>query len=112
MEIRNARFLRWIGINGIVLWPFVLYADKEPHAQICNHESIHLDQIKRTGVLRFYRRYLSEYLAGRRQGLSHNEAYLNISFEREAYEHQHDLAYLSGKDDRTSPRSTRSRERS
>lgn len=109
MNIRNARFLRWFGINGIVLWPFVLYADKEPPAEICNHESIHLDQIRRAGVVGFYVRYLREYLAGRRQGLGHHQAYRNISFEQEAYQNQHDLFYLSGKDDRTSPTNTRSR---
>ena len=94
MNIRNFKLLRWFGINGIVLWPFVIYAEKNPDPVILNHESIHLDQIRRTGVAKFYVKYLAEYFMGRKNGLSHDEAYRNISFEREAYLHQHDLAYL------------------
>lgn len=104
MNIRNAKFLRWFGINGIVLWPFVLYADRNPDPVILNHESIHMDQIRRLGVARFYLRYLAEYFSGRKKGLSHDEAYRNISFEKEAYLNQHDSYYLAAlreKDART-----------
>lgn len=87
--------LRWFGINGIVLWPFVLYADKDPHPLIMNHEAIHVAQIKRVGFMKFYTRYLGEYAMGRLAGLGHNEAYLNISFEKEAYANQHDIYYLA-----------------
>jgi hypothetical protein len=87
--------LRWFGINGIVLWPFVLYVDKDPNPSIVNHEAIHLDQIKRNGVLSFYARYFAEYARGRYAGMSHHEAYMNISFEKEAYENQHDMLYLA-----------------
>lgn len=95
MNIRNVRILRWFGINGIVLWPFVLYAEKNPHILVRNHEAIHVAQIKRDGVLKFYVLYLGEYFKGRLQGLSHNEAYFNISYEREAYKNQHDDFYLA-----------------
>lgn len=104
MNIRNARFLRLFGINGIVLWPFVLYADRDPDPVVMNHESIHLEQIRRTGVAKFYAKYLAEYLIGRRNGLSHDEAYRNISFEKEAYLNQDDSLYIAGireKDART-----------
>ena len=112
-DIRNVRILKLFGINGIVLWPFILYADREPHPRVRNHEAIHADQIRRTGVSRFYIGYLREYVAGRWSGLSHDEAYRNISFEREAYENQHDPMYLASRSDvRTSPTRTQSRERS
>ncbi len=87
--------LRWFGINGIVLWPFVLYADKEPDTVVQNHEAIHLAQIKRVGVMRFYASYLHEYALGRIAGKTHNDAYLDISFEQEAYNNQHDKFYLA-----------------
>lgn len=104
MNIRNVRFLRWFGINGIVLWPVILFAEKDPDPVVLNHESIHLDQIRRTGVVRFYAQYLVEYFRGRKNGMSHDEAYRNISFEKEAYQNQHDTFYLAGirkKDART-----------
>ncbi|MFL5784184.1 MAG: hypothetical protein ACJ76H_06225 [Bacteriovoracaceae bacterium] len=94
MELRNFRPLKWFGINGIVLWPLVIFSDPEPPAHVRNHEAIHFDQIKRIGVFRFYFLYLKEYFLGRWDGLSHNEAYRNISFEREAYENQYDALYL------------------
>jgi hypothetical protein len=95
MNIKNVKPLRWFGINGIVLWPFVLYADKDPNTVVQNHESIHLAQIRRAGVLKFYGTYLSEYARGRLAGMSHHESYMNISFEREAYQYQQDQSYLA-----------------
>lgn len=78
----------------MVLWPWVLYASHNPDAMVVNHERIHLLQIKRDGVWRFYGRYLLEYIHGRKAGLSHDEAYRNISYEQEAYTHQRDPNYL------------------
>lgn len=112
-ELKNVRPLRWLKINGMVLWPFVLYADQEPDPVVRNHERIHVEQLAATGVIRFYWSYLKEYFRGRLQGLSHHESYLHISYEREAYEHQHDFLYaVAPKGDRTSPTSSRSRESS
>ncbi len=85
MNVRNCRFLKPFGINGIVLYPFVLFADKHPSEDVVCHEQVHLDQIKRDGVLGFYTRYLKEYFAGRRMGMTHDQAYRNISYEKEAY---------------------------
>lgn len=93
MEIKGFFPLRWFGINGIVLWPFTLYAQKKPHPHVLNHERIHRDQIRRDGVLHFYQRYLREYFALRLKGMRHNDSYLHISYEQEAYSHQHDEEY-------------------
>jgi hypothetical protein len=41
-------------------------------------------QIERVGLLRFYWRYLREYVANRRAGMPPPEAYRRISFEQEA----------------------------
>lgn len=112
-EVRNVRILKFFGLNGIVLWPFILFADREPHPRVRNHEAIHSDQIKRSGVAGFYLRYLREYCEGRWAGLSHDEAYRNISYEREAYDNQDDSLYLASRSDgRTSPTNIPSRERS
>jgi len=85
-EIRNVRFLKRLGINGIVLYPFILYASKTPGERLRRHEMVHVAQIRRKGVIGFYLLYLFEYLLLRRRGLSHDAAYRGISFEKEAYE--------------------------
>ncbi len=89
-----ARFLR---VNAIVLYPFIFFAEKNPSSELINHELIHVDQIRRHGFMGFYFLYLKEYLSHRKNGQGHDEAYRNISFEKEAYAHQHDLNYLPKK---------------
>lgn len=88
MNITNCKFLKFFKINAIVIFPFVLYQDKHPSSLITSHEQIHLRQIKELGAFKFYYLYVKEYLIGRKRGLSHYEAYRQISFEREAYEKQ------------------------
>lgn len=86
MNITNCKFLKLFKINAIVLFPFVLYQEKNPSESIKRHEAVHLRQIKNDGVLKFYLKYFFEYTQGRRKGLSHYEAYRNISYEKEAYD--------------------------
>ncbi len=88
MEIKNCKFLKLFGINGIVLYPFILYADKFPSRTVRSHEKIHVNQIRSMGVLKFYLSYVGEYAQGRLKGLSHDQAYREISFEKEAYRDQ------------------------
>ncbi|MBA2403629.1 MAG: hypothetical protein H0V66_02575 [Bdellovibrionales bacterium] len=93
IKVRGVKVLKPFKIEAIVLFPFVLFASSEPDEKIDNHERIHLDQIKRDGVLMFYSRYLLEYYRSRRRGLSHDLAYRAISYEKEAYQHQKDILY-------------------
>lgn len=93
LNIKGIFPLKWLGINAIVIYPIVLYADRKLADQLIKHEEIHLQQIKRYGVRRFYTRYLLEYLENRKTGMSHDEAYREISFEKEAYAHQGDKNY-------------------
>ena len=53
--------------------------------QLVRHELVHVGQIARLGVLRFYWRYVMEYITLRRRGFSSAEAYQRISFEVEAF---------------------------
>ena len=48
------------------------------------HELVHVEQYRRLGMARFLFSYGGEYLAGRLKGLSHGQAYRDISFEKEA----------------------------
>ena len=64
----------------------VLGGDSSRLAGLVGHELVHVRQWRELGTLRFVRRYLSEYLHGRRRGLRHSQAYLAISLEKEARE--------------------------
>ncbi len=46
-------------------------------------------------IIPFYVWYFSEYLISRYNGLSHMDAYLNISFEQEAYYGENIASYAS-----------------
>jgi uncharacterized membrane protein len=92
--IKDSKLARILKVEAIVLYPFIFFAAKHPNATIVNHELIHMDQIKRNGVISFYLIYLGEYLRYRLSGLRHYEAYIKISFEREAYENQSNQEYL------------------
>jgi len=52
---------------------------------LIGHEALHVQQFQGMGRLGFYTRYGREYLGGRLRGMSHSEAYLNISMERDAF---------------------------
>jgi Domain of unknown function (DUF4157) len=53
--------------------------------QLVRHELVHVGQIARLGIVRFYWRYVMEYITLRRRGFSSAEAYQRISFEVEAF---------------------------
>lgn len=85
--------------RAITLYPFVFVSKKaDLHDPVLvNHEKIHLRQQQELLVLPFYVLYLAEYGRGRLKGLSHHEAYRQISFEREAFAHERDMKYLENR---------------
>lgn len=63
-----------------------------------NHESIHAEQCKEMLGVFFYLWYIMEYLVRLPiYGCDTIKAYRNISFEREAYNNQENLNYISGR---------------
>ena len=62
---------------------------------VVNHERIHTRQQKELLFIPFYFLYIIEWLFRLIQYRNQHEAYMNISFEREAYKYGHDLSYLS-----------------
>lgn len=75
------------GVLGITLGRRIYLSSQvtaEQLERLLRHELTHVRQIGRVGLLRFYGRYLTEYLANRRAGLPSHEAYRRISFEEEA----------------------------
>jgi hypothetical protein len=63
--------------------------------EILTHERIHVRQWLETGLILFAVWYLVEYVIRRIQYGNWNDAYENISFEREAYTKELDPFYLS-----------------
>jgi hypothetical protein len=60
-----------------------------------NHEFIHFRQQIELLIIPFYILYLLNYLINLTRYHNHIEAYRNILFEREAYENDINLSYLS-----------------
>ena len=90
------RFLLRKKFTGVAIWPFIIFRDHQLKADtvLLNHERIHLRQQIEMLVLPFYIWYVMEFLIRILQYKNKNEAYRNISFEREAYENEKDLDYL------------------
>lgn len=61
------------------------------------HEKIHLRQQLELLIVFFYLLYVLEYILYRIQGMSHYKAYMNISFEKEAYVNEENSNYLKEK---------------
>lgn len=52
--------------------------------RLLRHELVHVQQINRLGLFRFYWLYVTEFLRNLRAGMTSEEAYRRISFEQEA----------------------------
>ncbi|MDE6071533.1 MAG: hypothetical protein K2G53_03160 [Muribaculaceae bacterium] len=61
---------------------------------VINHERIHTAQQRELLFIPFYIVYFIEWLIRLVQYRNWQKAYFNISFEREAYAHGHNLDYL------------------
>ncbi|WP_031526020.1 hypothetical protein [Dyadobacter crusticola] len=84
----------FLWVDAMALFPFILLKRKSPSRFLINHERIHLKQQIELGLIVFYLWYFIEYFIRLVQYKKHYLAYLHISFEREAFQHQSDLAYL------------------
>nr|WP_284651416.1 hypothetical protein [Flavobacterium buctense] len=85
------------GYRGLTLFPFVFLkcrSDKENIA-LLNHERIHLRQQLELLILPFFVWYLIEFLLKYLKYGNRNNAYRNISFEKEAYQNEKNQLYLS-----------------
>jgi hypothetical protein len=84
------RFPWWLrpfllrGVAGITLGRRVYIEGSDPEG-ILRHELVHVDQIARLGMARFYWVWIREYFAHRSRGCSPAEAYRRISLEIEAF---------------------------
>lgn len=90
-EYYNHWLPRWLNVGAITLWPFIFYGKPlyPDYFIVRKHEWIHIDQIRRDGVITFYVLYLWYYLRNRIKGMSHMDAYINNSYEQEAFRMQY-----------------------
>lgn len=72
----------------------IVFVKGECCNEVLNHEKIHSRQMIELLVLPFYLFYFLEWIIRLMQYRTNYEAYLHISFEREAYENQKKLKYL------------------
>ena len=83
------------GFLAITLWPFIFVRnDARMAATTIRHENIHGRQQKELFLVLFYVWYGIEYIIKLLQYKNAKTAYKNISFEREAYANQNNVAYL------------------
>lgn len=85
-------------LGGIALFPFIIInseVNSERQLVLLNHERIHIRQQLELLIVPFYILYLLNYLVNRFRFDSHQEAYRNIIFEREAFKKEKDSVYLS-----------------
>src|SRR6478672_8726805 len=89
----------WLKVNGMALFPFILISNKAKikDAILINHELIHIRQQLEMLVIPFYIFYLLNYMVNIIKFKNHDKAYLEITFEKEAYQNDHNLAYLKSR---------------
>lgn len=93
------KYLTPRGFRGLTFYPFVFLADKDDKLNevFINHEKIHIRQQLELLIVPFYLWYFTEYLFRLLQFRNRKKAYYAISFEREAYANEKDLAYLNSR---------------
>lgn len=95
--IQNSRIPKilsvFISISAITLYPFIISKDEMSEVTV-NHELIHIEQQRELWLIGFYFLYVWYWLMGKISGLTNDDAYLNIPFEKEAYSKQYDEDYL------------------
>ena len=84
------------GYVGITIFPFMFlkYKALKGNTILVNHEKIHLRQQLELLIIPFFIIYSFEFLVRLIQYKNWKLAYMNISFEREAYRKEKDLNYL------------------
>ena len=87
-------------IGGIALFPFIIInsgLSLERQRVLINHERIHIRQQIELLIIPFYVFYLLNYLINRVKYNSHDLAYRNIIFEKEAFKQESNFEYLSSR---------------
>lgn len=92
MKIIYNKIIPFPGYKAINLFG-IIFARRSLNEIDINHESIHTAQMKELLYIGFYIWYLIEWLVLLFK--DKKTAYKNIRFEKEAYDHEQDLNYLT-----------------
>ena len=95
MKIKRNRFIPFKDFSAINIFG-VIYARRDTFIsdRTIRHEQIHTAQMKEMLYILFYLWYAIEwFIRFIVYGFKSHKAYLNTSFEREAYKHQDELDY-------------------
>ena len=87
--------LNWWFYSASCFGPLIIIRTSDYSITILNHESIHSQQQKEMWYLPAYFLYITEFLIKLLYYRNISKAYMNISFEREAYLFQGTVGYLS-----------------
>lgn len=96
MWVFVSKYLVPKGYRGITVFPFIFLAKSEDAEDkiLLNHEKIHIRQQIEMLVVLFFVWYGIEFLFKWFVYKDKRKAYLNVSFEREAYLNEKDLFFL------------------
>lgn len=86
VKVVQSRFLP-NGADGVTIGRYVFVKPghfDRPMSALMAHELVHVRQFAELGAVRFFTRYVGEYLRHLAKLRNHREAYLAISFEVEA----------------------------
>jgi hypothetical protein len=93
------RFFSWGKADAVTIFPFIFMRKERfrHNTNLLNHERIHLRQALELLIIPFYVWYLIEFCCRLPRYRNFYLAYRNISFEREAYENDSNLGYLTNR---------------
>ena len=98
MKIVRSSWFPPKGYSAIMLVRWLILRRGVPvTSRLINHEEIHCEQQKEMLILPFFIWYGLEFIFRLCQYRNWSKAYRNISFEREAYAKQYDIAYLGNR---------------
>ena len=85
--------------NALAIWPFIILRERDLSSDpvLMHHERIHLKQQMELLWIFFFLFYFAEFLAKIIIYRELKQAYRNISFEREAYQQEHNMDYAVNK---------------
>jgi hypothetical protein len=86
--IYDSKILRWLGLEGIVLYPFVILSTtkEKTRTSVFKHEITHVYQVKREGFFCFYCKYLCHIF--KKACSCSTDIFIENEFEDEAYDNE------------------------
>ena len=93
-------FASWINgfkVEGIEYIPFIVIVDDLDNKVLIRHETIHFKQMLELLIVFWYVWYIAHYLVNLVKYRNHEKAYMNIIFEKEAYNNMFDKNYLKNR---------------